>query len=151
MEDGAFLGRVLADVVRGVLKLEEAIHVYEKTRMPRAWFKQQASFTMGAMYMLPSPMDKHRQDGSVESVAYTEAQNEIANLQTTSKKITKPDANAVSWNLWGAPEVRYLVSQYLRLIWLTFLLDGAEYLWIRCRRRCRPRSADLPIGEDAMG
>ena len=53
MEDGAFLGRVMGEVVRGVLSIEEAIHVYEKTRMPRAWFKQQASFTMGAMYMFP--------------------------------------------------------------------------------------------------
>ena len=49
MEDGAFLGRVLTEVVRGVLSLEEAIHVYEKTRMPRVWLKQQTSFAMGAL------------------------------------------------------------------------------------------------------
>jgi salicylate hydroxylase len=47
MEDGAFLGKVIADVVRGILTLPEAIEIYEKTRMPRAWTKQQASFTAG--------------------------------------------------------------------------------------------------------
>ena len=47
MEDGAFLGRVIADVVRGILSLAEAIEIYEKTRLPRAFTKQQASFTAG--------------------------------------------------------------------------------------------------------
>lgn len=112
MEDGAFLGRVLAEVVRGIITLPEAINIYEKTRMPRAWVKQQASFTMGAMYMLPPPMDDYRQQASTESVAYTEAQNEIANLQTTSAKVTGPDPNALSWNIWGAPET---VQRYVEL------------------------------------
>lgn len=49
MEDGAFLGKVIADVVRGVLSLPEAIEIYEKTRMARAWTKQQASFTNGRL------------------------------------------------------------------------------------------------------
>jgi salicylate hydroxylase len=47
MEDGVFLGKVIADVVRGILSLPEAVEIYEKTRMPRAWTKQQASFTSG--------------------------------------------------------------------------------------------------------
>jgi 2-polyprenyl-6-methoxyphenol hydroxylase-like FAD-dependent oxidoreductase len=47
MEDGAFLGRVISEVVRGVITMPEAITIYEKTRMPRAWTKQQASFTAG--------------------------------------------------------------------------------------------------------
>ena len=50
MEDGAFLGRVLSEVVRGSVTLEEAVHIHEKARMPRAWIKQQSSFCMGAMY-----------------------------------------------------------------------------------------------------
>lgn len=104
MEDGAFLGRVIAEVVRGVLTLAEAIHLYEKTRMPRALIKQQASFTMGAVYMLPDPLGDYRQAASAESVVHSEAQNEIENLQTTSKQVTGPDPNALSWNLWGAPE-----------------------------------------------
>lgn len=47
MEDGIFLGRVISDVVRGILSLPEAVEIYEKTRMPRAWTKQQVSFTNG--------------------------------------------------------------------------------------------------------
>jgi len=47
MEDGIFLGRVMSEVVRGILSLPEAVEIYEKTRMPRAWTKQQVSFTNG--------------------------------------------------------------------------------------------------------
>lgn len=104
MEDGAFLGRVLGEVARGVLTLDEAIHVYEKTRMPRAWMKQQASFVMGAMYMAPSPVDKYRDAASASSVSKTPGEEEIAALQS-GVAVTGPDANTQSWNLWGAPEV----------------------------------------------
>jgi len=51
MEDGAFLGRVLSEVVRGVLTIPEAIDIYEKQRIPRAWIKQQASFISGTLNM----------------------------------------------------------------------------------------------------
>ena len=53
MEDGIFLGKVIADVVRGILSLPEAVDIYEKTRMPRAWTKQQASFTNGMLQARP--------------------------------------------------------------------------------------------------
>ncbi len=108
MEDGAFLGRVLQDVVRGNLTLAEAIHVYEKTRMPRAWLKQQASFTMGALYMAPPPIDRLRDESSTASVAKSVGQQEILNLQSRTKQVTGADVNELSWNLWGAPDmVRY--------------------------------------------
>ena len=112
MEDGAFLGRVLTEVVRGVLNLEEAINVYEKTRMPRAWLKQQASFANGAIYMASSPLDKYRDDATKASVARSVGQEEIAKLQTTSKKITGPDPNEMSWNLWGAPDMVRSIFSY---------------------------------------
>ena len=100
-EDGAFLGRVLGEVVRGAIKLDEAVHIYEKARMPRAWIKQQTSFCMGAVYMAPAPMSDYRDAASSESVSKTEGQSEIENLQTTSRQVTGPDANETSWNLWG--------------------------------------------------
>lgn len=53
MEDGAFLGRCLLEVNRGMVSLKEAVEIYESKRMPRAWAKQQASFMMGDLYMLP--------------------------------------------------------------------------------------------------
>lgn len=52
MEDGAFLGRCLLEVNRGLISVKEAIEIYERKRMPRAFAKQQASFMMGDMYML---------------------------------------------------------------------------------------------------
>lgn len=112
MEDGAFLGRVLGEVVRGILTLEEAIHIYEKTRMPRAWMKQQTSFAMGAMYMAPPPMDEYRDAASAPSVALTQEQSELNNLQTTSKRVTGPDPNELSWNLWGAPDMVRSIFSY---------------------------------------
>lgn len=47
MEDGGFLGGVLSEVVRGTLTISDAVHIYEKARIPRAWTKQQISYTSG--------------------------------------------------------------------------------------------------------
>lgn len=51
MEDGAFLGTVIGEVVRGTITLREAIEIYEKQRIPRVWVKQQASFVSGTINM----------------------------------------------------------------------------------------------------
>ncbi|KAJ9614203.1 hypothetical protein H2200_002339 [Cladophialophora chaetospira] len=51
MEDGAFLGTVIGEVVRGSITLPESIELYEKKRMPRVWTKQQVSFTNGTLNM----------------------------------------------------------------------------------------------------
>ena len=53
MEDGAFLGRCLSYVVQGKIGLAEAVSIYEKVRMPKAYFKQQVSFLNGAIWHLP--------------------------------------------------------------------------------------------------
>lgn len=47
MEDGAFLGGALSEVVRGTISLPDAIGIYEAHRIPRAWTKQQISYTSG--------------------------------------------------------------------------------------------------------
>ena len=112
MEDGAFLGRILGEVVRGVIKLDEAVNIYEKARMPRAWIKQQSSFSMGILYMAPHPMSEHRDAASADSVSTTVGQSEINNLQTTSKRVTGPDVNEKSWNLWGAPDTIRSIFSY---------------------------------------
>jgi salicylate hydroxylase len=112
MEDGAFLGRILGEVVRGVIDLEEAVSIYEKARMPRAWIKQQSSFSMGILYMAPPPMSEYRDAASADSVSTTVGQLEINNLQTTSKRVTGPDVNETSWNLWGAPDTVRSIFSY---------------------------------------
>jgi salicylate hydroxylase len=53
MEDGAFLGRAIAAVVKGKITVKEAIDIYEKARMPLAHVKQQVSFLNGAIWHLP--------------------------------------------------------------------------------------------------
>lgn len=108
MEDGAFLGRVIAEVVRGVLTLPEAITLYEKHRMPRAWIKQQSSFLIGEIYMVPdgpfaSARDKSS-EASTRSPPFQSRQSRPVVDKMSLNKITGPDANQRSWNLWGAPE-----------------------------------------------
>ncbi|KAK5115804.1 hypothetical protein LTR85_009398 [Meristemomyces frigidus] len=111
MEDGAFLGRVLGEVVHGVLTVEKAIDIYEKTRMPRAWIKQQASFVEGSIYMLDDIRGRARDQSSAASVAQTSAQAEVAGLQS-KPRVSGPDANARSWDLWGAPETVQSIFSY---------------------------------------
>ena len=61
MEDGAFLALTLARVVQGKLDLAQAIEIYEKTRMPLAYNKQQVSFINGQLWMLPDgPLQRAR-------------------------------------------------------------------------------------------
>ena len=61
MEDGAFLARTLAKVVEGGISIPQAIEIYEKTRMPKAYYKQTVSFLNGAIWQVP--------DGPVQEVS----------------------------------------------------------------------------------
>jgi salicylate hydroxylase len=58
IEDGAFLGQAISEVVRGVITVPEAVALFEQRRMPKAWIKQQLSFHSGSMYSLTSPEDR---------------------------------------------------------------------------------------------
>lgn len=60
MEDGAFLGVVVGEVVRGTISIPEAIELYEKKRMPRVWTKQQISFINGTLNMADGEAAKKR-------------------------------------------------------------------------------------------
>lgn len=72
MEDGAFLGVVVGEVVRGSVTLAEAVEMYEKKRMPRVWTKQQVSFTNGTLNMAGGDDAQRRNRASrpeIESLA----------------------------------------------------------------------------------
>ncbi|KAL7931663.1 hypothetical protein V8C35DRAFT_309182 [Trichoderma chlorosporum] len=60
MEDGAFLGRVISEVVRGVISVPEAIQLYEKSRMPKAWVKQQISFMSGVFSLMSETTERDK-------------------------------------------------------------------------------------------
>lgn len=62
MEDGAFLGRCIAEVVKGKMRLDEAIGIYEAERMPKAYEKQQVSFINGAIWHLPDGPEQVARD-----------------------------------------------------------------------------------------
>ena len=112
MEDGAFLGRVLAEANRGVLTLPQALHVYERTRMPRAWIKQQASFIAGSIFMADEARAQARDASLPAQNPRTSAQIDLEGLQSTTGKVTGPDANAHHWNLWASPETLQSVFGY---------------------------------------
>jgi len=46
MKGGGFLGGMPGDVGRGVISVEEAIGIYEKTRIPMIWMKKQTTFAV---------------------------------------------------------------------------------------------------------
>lgn len=60
IEDGAFLGQAISEVVRGVITVPEAVTLYEQRRMPKAWIKQQLSLHSGSMYCLTQPEDRRK-------------------------------------------------------------------------------------------
>lgn len=65
MEDGAFLAKCIAPVVNGKLSIREAISLYEKERMPKAYFKQQVSFLNGAIWHLPDGPQQQARDAAM--------------------------------------------------------------------------------------
>jgi salicylate hydroxylase len=69
MEDGVFLGRVISEVLRGVISTREAIHLYEKQRIPRVWIKQQASFVNGQISTVTGTEQLKRNSASALEVA----------------------------------------------------------------------------------
>lgn len=62
MEDGAFLARCIAKVVKGEIRLDEAVRIYEDERMPKAYAKQQVSFLNGAIWHLPDGPEQEARD-----------------------------------------------------------------------------------------
>lgn len=68
MEDGAFLGTVISEVIRGTIELPEAIELYEKRRIPRVWVKQQASFVSGTINMATGEEAARRNRASAPEV-----------------------------------------------------------------------------------
>jgi hypothetical protein len=91
IEDGAFLGGVIEEVVRGVISLEEAVGLYESKRMPRAWAKQQASFLVGSTY--------HFEKGSRQEVGCHAVIEGIANDSGSGCFVGKRVIRGTSWQI----------------------------------------------------
>jgi salicylate hydroxylase len=70
IEDGAFLGRVVSEVVRGTITIADAVSLYEKSRIPKAWVKQQISFVSGDVNMAVDRIEQRTQATSPEILAF---------------------------------------------------------------------------------
>lgn len=62
MEDGAFLGICIREVIASRMSLADAIRLYEQERMPKAFRKQQVSFLNGAIWQLPEGAAQEARD-----------------------------------------------------------------------------------------
>lgn len=86
MEDGAFLGRCIAKVVEGKLRIDEAVLIYETERMPKAAMKQQVSFLNGAIWHLPDGPEQRARDEAMapelEGKYYVRSSNLYGDPQT---------------------------------------------------------------------
>jgi salicylate hydroxylase len=93
MEDGAFLGRCILQVVRNRISLSQAVAIYEQSRMPKAYYKQQISFLNGVIWHLP--------DGPAQR-----ARDEAMRLELEGKPFMR------SPNLYGDPTTVLSVYAY---------------------------------------
>jgi salicylate hydroxylase len=92
MQDGAFLGRVLSEVVRSVLTLPEAISLYEQQRIPKAWSVQQLSFISGVNHLLTDEAAiRAREEASAPLVK---------NYQQNPVHTPEMPSTFRSWQLW---------------------------------------------------
>jgi salicylate hydroxylase len=86
MEDGAFLAKCIGAVVQGKIDLSDAVSLYEKERMPKAYAKQQVSYINGALWMLPDGPEQQARDASMapelEGKYYVRSANLYADPQT---------------------------------------------------------------------
>ncbi|GAD99320.1 hypothetical protein MYCGRDRAFT_54325 [Paecilomyces variotii No. 5] len=86
MEDGSFLGKCIGAVVDGKISLREAINLYEKERMPKAYAKQQVSFLNGAIWHLPDGPEQQARDAvmapELEGKYYVRSSNLYGDPQT---------------------------------------------------------------------
>ncbi|KAL2002651.1 hypothetical protein VTN02DRAFT_6321 [Thermoascus thermophilus] len=86
MEDGAFLAKCIGAVAKGKLSLREAINLYEKERMPKAYAKQQVSFLNGAIWHLPDGPQQRARDAAMapelEGKYYVRSSNLYGDPQT---------------------------------------------------------------------
>ena len=93
MEDGAFLGKVLAAVVQGKFSVEDAVSIYEKARMPKAFYKQQVSFLNGSIW--------HVADGALQ-----EARDRAMSAELRGEHFLR------SPNLYGDPLTTQIIYNY---------------------------------------
>lgn len=67
IEDGAFLARCIAKVVDGTIRVDEAVRIYERERMPKAVAKQHVSFLNGTLWHLPDGPEQRARDKAMEA------------------------------------------------------------------------------------
>lgn len=86
MEDGAFLGKCIKKVIEGKIKLNDAVEIYERERMPKAYQKQQVSFLNGVIWHLADGPEQQARDeamrAELEGKYYVRSSNLYGDPQT---------------------------------------------------------------------
>jgi len=73
MEDGAFLGILIGEWIRGRLAREDVVDIYERERMPKAKRKQDVSFLNGAIWQLGGEDARKRDKAMIQELQTAEA------------------------------------------------------------------------------
>lgn len=89
VEDGAFLGRIVSEIVRGTISVPEGVLLYEKQRIPKSWIKQQISHVSGLLNMMSKPRER-----DMASVP------EVQAAHRNRVKPTKPPPTYRSWQFY---------------------------------------------------
>jgi len=100
IEDGVFLGRVMGEVVRGVLTISEAVSLYEQKRMPGAWTKQQVSLVSGELNMCFNAADLAKRDES----SLPEVQPVAEDGGQSRSKFPSLPPSYRSWQMFDSPD-----------------------------------------------
>ena len=144
MEDGAFIGRIISEVVRGVIEIPEAVALYEERRIPKAWIKQQISFTSGLINTAEEQEREERDQASMPEVQSFSANavrpNQLPPTYRSWQYYSNPDSipsvfyydaeadadNAVLEYLQKSGEVdeRSMLSNNLKQKWMGVLQDN---------------------------
>jgi salicylate hydroxylase len=97
IEDGVFLGRIVSEAARGSITLPEAVMLYEKKRIPRAWTKQQASLISGELQMCSDPAILDKRNAS--------SRPEVQGLNGTQKgSFPELAPEYQSWQMFSSPD-----------------------------------------------
>lgn len=99
IEDAAFLGQVLAEVQHGSITLAEAITLYERSRIPKAWIKQQLAF-MAADIEMGGPGPSTQKDLSYEQLRDLRDNNSRPELEAAATSVKKQGELPRGYRSW---------------------------------------------------
>jgi salicylate hydroxylase len=99
IEDAAFLGQVLREVRDDTITLPEAINLYERQRIPKAWIKQQLAFVAADLEM-GGPGPSHKGNLSTQEVQELRDRNSEPEIEAAATSVKKQGELPRTYRSW---------------------------------------------------